>query len=107
MGLGEASAGRARTLVPSPISSGPRSGFVDAGPATLIGTSLSLVTNYCICFGIGVGRGGTRDEIRSFRGRPGAAHDYGAGISDKVQRGRKRCTCIAWSDGQPTSGSAE
>jgi hypothetical protein len=28
-------------------------------------------------------------------------------ISDKVQRGRKRCTCMAWSDGQPTSGSAD
>ena len=36
-----------------------------------------------------------------------AAHDYSADISDKVQRGRKRCTCMAWSDGQPTSGSAE
>jgi len=37
-------------------------------------------------------RGGTRDEIRSFRERPGPAHDYSADISDKVQRGRKRCT---------------
>jgi hypothetical protein len=52
---------------------------------------------------IGVARGGTRDEIRAAR----AAHDYGADISDKAQRGRKRCTCIAWSDGHPTSGSAE
>jgi hypothetical protein len=24
----------------------------------------------------------------------------------KARRGRKRCTCMAWSDGQPTSGSA-
>ena len=35
-------------------------------------------------------RGGTRDEIRSFRERARAAHDYSADISDKVQRGRKR-----------------
>ena len=35
-----------------------------------------------------------------------AAHDYSAGISDKVQRGRKRC-CMAWSEAQSTSGSAE
>src|SRR5580693_5971937 len=34
--------------------------------------------------------GGTRDEIRSFRERARAAHDYSADISDKVQRGRKR-----------------
>jgi hypothetical protein len=38
---------------------------------------------------------------------PGPAHDYSADISGKVQRGRKRCTCMAWSEGQPTSGSAE
>jgi len=55
---------------------------------------------------VGVARGGTRDEIRSFRKRARAAHDCSAGISGKVQRGRKRC-CIAWSDAQPTSGSAE
>ncbi len=35
-------------------------------------------------------RGGTREEIRSFRERARAAHDYSADISDKVQRGRKR-----------------
>jgi hypothetical protein len=38
----------------------------------------------------GVDRGGTRDEIRSFRERARAAHDYSADISDKVQRGRQR-----------------
>ena len=37
-------------------------------------------------------RGGTREEIRSFRERARAAHDYSADISDKVQRGRKRWT---------------
>ncbi len=37
-----------------------------------------------------VTRGGTRDEIRSFRERARAAHDYSADISDKVQCGRKR-----------------
>jgi DNA invertase Pin-like site-specific DNA recombinase len=35
-------------------------------------------------------RGGTREEIRSFRERARAAHDYSADISDEVQRGRKR-----------------
>jgi len=35
-------------------------------------------------------RGGTREEIRLFRERARAAHDYSADISDKVQRGRKR-----------------
>jgi hypothetical protein len=43
-----------------------------------------------ICFGIRVGRGGTREEIRSFREQARAAHDYSADISDKVQRGRQR-----------------
>jgi hypothetical protein len=33
-------------------------------------------------------------------------HDYSVDISDKVQRGRKQY-CIAWSDAQPTSGSAD
>jgi len=37
-----------------------------------------------------VTRGGTREEIRSFRERARAAHDYSADISDKVQRGRRR-----------------
>ncbi len=35
-------------------------------------------------------RGGTREEIRSFRERARAAHVYSADISDTVQRGRKR-----------------
>ncbi|HET9896520.1 MAG TPA: hypothetical protein VFQ44_16455 [Streptosporangiaceae bacterium] len=43
-------------------------------------------------------RSGTRDEIRSFRERPRAAHDYSADISDKVQRGGKRCAT-----GKPSS----
>jgi hypothetical protein len=33
-----------------------------------------LVTIRCICSGIWVARGGTRDEIRSFRERARAAH---------------------------------
>jgi tetratricopeptide (TPR) repeat protein len=48
-----------------------------------------------------VARGGTRDEIRSFGERTRAVHDYSADISDKLERGRKRCTFMAWSDGQP------
>jgi hypothetical protein len=66
---------------------------------------LASVTIGCICSGIGVARGGTRDEIRSFRERARAAHDYSTDISDNVQRGRKRC-CMAWSEAQSTSGSA-
>ena len=44
----------ARTLVPSAISSRPRSGYVDAGPTMLVGTCLGLVTIECICFGFRV-----------------------------------------------------
>ncbi len=42
------------------------------------------------CSGIRVARGGTGDEIRSFRERARAAHGYSADISDTVRRGRKR-----------------
>jgi hypothetical protein len=37
-----------------------------------------------------IGRGGTREETRSFRERARAAHDHSADVSDKVQRCRQR-----------------
>jgi len=63
------------------------------------------LTTLCICFGIGVARLGTRDKVRSFRERQGRTRLQRRYLR-QGQRGRNRCTCIAWSDVQPTSGSA-
>ena len=49
-------------------------------------------------------RGGTREEIRSFRERARAAHDYSADISDKVQRGRKRWAGKSYWGGRRRTG---
>ena len=80
------SAEQERTLVASHISSGPWSGFGDAGPAHVsVGACLSLATNQRICSGIGVDRADadhltgpaprcSSSRLQTTRGYPGSRH---------------------------------
>jgi Recombinase len=86
-------AGRIRVVIENDAGNGgfrPASAYKRPARVT---TATGLVPSEDSADGIGslrITRGGTREEIRSFRERARAAHDYSADISDKVQRGRKR-----------------